>query len=437
MIRRACGIAVALLFLSLTVPVLGQNYTLHSPKLWTPQEKEQYEKENPPASNDKEQGELQKDRLRKEKEQAEIQKELLKREKERVEKQKSLLKLEKERAEKQKDQVKKEKEQVRKQKEQLKKEMERVKKEKERIRQNQILVKNGVSYREVVVQKGDTLYSISRKYRKEGSSYAETLRFNDIEDSDQIVSGDIIKVPLNRVNKAKQIVQSKQLKVAAPAVQKPQVTAKAAQLPVPAKTITQQAHTFSNNTTAKQKAIQSPEAAVIKPPAEAPSSLAKTSIPPPHAFTNNSTSRQQLFEQAIRSYRNSDCQTAIKLFGRFLAEPTSSVLAADASLFIADCYLKLVGQIVRNSDQNLITRSNIHKIFPLQRRGGWRLAVGCSHNDRIDSFWDRGGPGEYCPCICNSGREACERERNRRYSTVSKESCRVTVSDACFWQLVV
>ena len=205
MTRRACGIAVALLFLSFTVPVRGSNYTLHSPKLWSQQEKEQYEKENPPARKEIDPVEQQKERNRKEKEQAEKQKERLKKEKEQVEKQKGLLKLEKERAEKQKDQVKKETEQVRKQKEQLKKEMERVKKEKERIRQDQILVKNGVSYREVTVQKGDTLYAMSRKYSKEGSSYAETLRFNNIDDPDQIVSGDIIKVPLNRVNKAKQI----------------------------------------------------------------------------------------------------------------------------------------------------------------------------------------------------------------------------------------
>jgi len=414
MTRRVCGILVALLFLSLSFPVLGKNYLLHSPKLWSPEEKERLEKENlstikelEPADKqvDKQKGlaEKQKERVKKEKEliekqkvQLEKQREQIKREKELVEQQKEQNKIEQERErvnkakdlaekqkaqlEKQKEQIKKEKEQiklereqVKKEKERIKKEKERVKKEKEQIRKDQILVKDGVSYREVTVQKGDTLYDISRKFSKEGSSYAETLKFNNIKDPDEIVGGDIVKIPLFRGNKAKKTSQAKQVKPAA-VVQKQQVTAKAAPTTVSAKTGTAQPPAVASKAPSTQEASQPPEIPIPEPHTAPPPTVsgkttstqeasqapgaefnlpstganpvpAKTGIPQPQpASSTPTTSGQKLFEQAIKAYRTGDCQTAIQIFSQFLAEDTTSKLAADASLLIADCYLKLSGK---------------------------------------------------------------------------------------------
>ncbi len=423
MTQRIWSVVVALLVLAVTVPVQGKNYLLHSPKLWSQQEKEQYERENPPVKNEKESVEIekhkeqlkkdkeladrhkeqakkdkeqvekqkeqakkdrelterqkeqakkdmelaerQKEQLKKDRELAERQKEQTKKHKELAEKQKEQAKKDKELAEKQRDQfrndkeylekqkehlkkemgqaekqteqVKKEKEQVaklreqvKKDKEHIKKEKEEIKKEKARIRKNQILVKDGVSYREVTVQKGDTLFSISRKYSKQGATYAATLRFNDIDDPNQIVDGDIINVPLFQEKKAQQPVPVAQLKpiavVPGQSCVKPPVVEKS-------KTRFEQELSLVSQPAVKE-ALSSP--AVQAPPVS-------VMVVTPHQQTspNNLTIGQELFEQAVKSYRSGDCQTSIQLFGRFLAEHTGSVLAADASLFVADCYLKL------------------------------------------------------------------------------------------------
>lgn len=306
--RSACGIVV-LLLLSLAVPALGRNYQLHSPKLWSQQEKEQYEKENPPAVIEKVQAEQQAEQLKKELENSE----------------------------KQKKQFKKDKEQAEKHKEELKIEKELVKREKERIRESQIQVKDGVSYREVTVQNGDTLFGISRKFRQEGSLYSETIRFNDIKAPYKIVSGDVIKVPLFRDKKVKESHSVKQkLPKPATVAQKTPTTAKAVIKTMPAKSLSE--------SISSKKAILPPEAIIIKVPAEVHSAPDKISILQPQTPANNSTNRQKLYELAIKSYRNGDCQTAIQLFGRFLAENSPSALAADASMFIADCYIKLSGK---------------------------------------------------------------------------------------------
>ncbi|MGB9080081.1 MAG: tetratricopeptide repeat protein, partial [Desulfuromonadaceae bacterium] len=56
------------------------------------------------------------------------------------------------------------------------------------------------------------------------------------------------------------------------------------------------------------------------------------------------TAGQRLFEEAVTSYRQNDCHTALELLDRFLAGNPDSLLAADANLYKADCYLKLSAQ---------------------------------------------------------------------------------------------
>lgn len=357
MSRYSCVIVAALLLLALAVPAIGKNYQLHSPKLWTQQEREQYERENPAEvkeqepsgqqldqlrkeqlKKDKEQADKQKGLLKKEQEQVEKQRELLKKDKEEAEKQKKYLKREIERTEQQKEQLKKEREHIKQQKVRLKEEKERIKKENERVKEDLIQVKDGVSYREVTVQSGDTLFDISKKYRKEGSLYSETLRFNDMKDPDHIAAGDIIKVPLFMETKGnkKNPVKQKQLKSDMIGVQKPISTLK--------KPSAEAVSLFTNNSTSVRMSNQSPAPVINKNKVELSSKPTELAVPSVPIFSNNSTSKQKLYEQAIRSYRSGDCRTAIQLFGQFLTEQTSSALAADASLFIADCYLRLSGK---------------------------------------------------------------------------------------------
>ena len=53
---------------------------------------------------------------------------------------------------------------------------------------------------------------------------------------------------------------------------------------------------------------------------------------------------QKLFERAVNAYKLDDFGTALDLFERYLANNANSPLAADASLYKADCYLKLSSQ---------------------------------------------------------------------------------------------
>ena len=319
MTMRARAVAVTLLMVSLATPVLGKNYFLHSPKLWTQQEKEQYEKENP----------------------------LPKKEKDPLEKENEQIKKESEQVEKQKEQVKKVKEQITRDKERVRQERERIKKEKEQIRKNQIQVKDGVSYREVTVKKGDTVYGITRRYSKEGATYSETLKFNDIDDPDQISSGDTIKVPLFREKKEpkpKSAKPGKPLKPADPLPSKQQAAVKPVE-----KTVQKEKTAATKRPDAGLMAIppakpaQPAAQATAKQPATQPAPVQANCVPPP-TFSNSSTAGQKLFEKAISLYRKGDCQNAIVLFNRYLAENANSLLAADASLLIADCYLKLSGK---------------------------------------------------------------------------------------------
>jgi TolA-binding protein len=59
------------------------------------------------------------------------------------------------------------------------------------------------------------------------------------------------------------------------------------------------------------------------------------------AAASDSASGQKLFERAVKAYRQDDYRTALELFDKYLAENQASPLAADASLYKAECYLKM------------------------------------------------------------------------------------------------
>ena len=272
--RRACSIAGALLSLLLAVPVLGQNYILYSPKIWSEQEKKPFLG----------------------------RKELDKRQR------KSLVK------------------------------------KKIALKNDQIRVKDGVAYREIIVQKGDSLFSISRKFSREGASYAEILSLNAIKHPDLIHVGDIIKVPL-----AAGRAGSKESSAQPPGPGEPELLKEpsasqpaGAPMSLPSLTFPKPAYAATPQTQPVAGApSEAPRAAEHPVPAQTDQGQAPT-------VSRNTLSGQKLFEQAVKSYRQNDCQAAIQLFARFLAENTNSIFAPDASMYNADCYLKLSGQIARD-----------------------------------------------------------------------------------------
>jgi LysM repeat protein len=199
--------------------------------------------------------------------------------------------------------------------------------------------KDGVLVQDVPVQKGDTLYGISRKFSGHGSYYPQILLFNDIKDPNRIYPGNVFKVPIPRNTVSGQIdkVSLKNEKSAEPvsaAIVPTSADAPAVQKQTPVTDLS--LHDLKKVDTGKEKKRTAKEKGTATAKKQAAGEKQ-------HAATG-STQAQKLFENAMKAYRQDDCKTALELFDRFLAENQGSPLAADASLYKAECYLKLSSQ---------------------------------------------------------------------------------------------
>jgi LysM repeat protein len=216
---------------------------------------------------------------------------------------------------------------------------------------------DGVLVREVAVEKGDTLSRLSRKFSGHGSYYSQILLFNNIKNPNLIYTGDTLRVPVSnekgggeeskalphKKKKAGAVHRAKGHKKTAPIVTptKKSSSGKSAEslveLPLSElKRIDKGNHRQSQKSSAK--AVQKPSARAEKAhPAATPGEELQRPV-------SESSADQQLFERAVRAYRQEDCKTALDLFERFIASNPSSPLAADASLYKAECYLKLSAQ---------------------------------------------------------------------------------------------
>ena len=232
---------------------------------------------------------------------------------------------------------------------------------------------DGVLVKEVPVQSGDTLSGISRKFSGHGTYYPQILLFNNIKDPNLIYTGDTLKIPLPNGDVPE---------TPAPAKNRRGKTLKHSAKPskkVSVKTAKQlrKKHSVNAGTVksgqsstelsigelkkldggkAKQR-IQSGKSAdaVVKKPAVADSqpehiqekvaapTQKKVEAVAPKASPSPAAG-QQLFEKAVKAYRQDDYRAALELFDRYLTDNPNSPMAADASLYKAECYLKLSAQ---------------------------------------------------------------------------------------------
>lgn len=179
------------------------------------------------------------------------------------------------------------------------------------VAEDKVQKRDGVLVQELSVKKGDTLYGISRTFSGRGSYYPQILLFNDLKDPNKIYPGNVLRIPVTRSGVAGQAATG-------PAVVVP-------------------ASAFKKKDTVGKKGSGTRSKAAI--PA---TGTAKTLKQPPAAVA--ATPEQRLYERAIKAYRQDDYRTALELFDRFLADHPSSALAADASLYKAECYLKQSNQ---------------------------------------------------------------------------------------------
>ena len=161
--------------------------------------------------------------------------------------------------------------------------------------------KDGVLVTEVSVKKGDTLKEISRKFSGRASYFPQILLFNKIKNPDRIYPGDIFRVPVTPDGVG---ADAGPVKVSAGESKKHIRRKRSA------------GYRINGAVTAGKAGF------VTTSPGDA-------------------IAGQKLFERAIKAYKQDDFGTALALFDRYLASYPNSPLSADASLYKAECYLKL------------------------------------------------------------------------------------------------
>lgn len=200
--------------------------------------------------------------------------------------------------------------------------------------------KDGVLVKEVPIRQGDTLYAISRKFSGHGVYYPQILLFNDIKNPDLIYTGDTLRIPLphgetgeaplpaDKVRRSpKNVKVKKQLSAAIP------------------KNVAGKKNGLPAGEPNKAESVPEPRPDRNRSGIDQPAP-----VPEPHKAEvsaqrrSTADSGQQLFEKAVKAYRQDDCRTALELFDRYLADYPASAMAADASLYKAECYLKLSAQ---------------------------------------------------------------------------------------------
>jgi TolA-binding protein len=177
----------------------------------------------------------------------------------------------------------------------------------------------GVLVRRITIQRGDTLSQISRDFSGKGSYFPQILLFNDITNPDLIFAGKELMVPVSK--------QAAVSKSSAPRKNVPQTVKKnALRKPTPVKLP-------GTKTTAPAENHK-------RPVANKPTANKQV----PDSTQLRYQVEQDSYSKALNAYRREEYEKALALFSRFLDRYPSSSMAPDASLYKAECLLKLSGQ---------------------------------------------------------------------------------------------
>lgn len=209
-------------------------------------------------------------------------------------------------------------------------------------REEKVQRQDGILVREVPVQKGDTLFGLSRKFSGHGMYFSQILLFNNINDPDLIYAGDTLKVPVTRKETVGQVRKSTKARPQAilpKAGLSSRSVAPQAELSIDDLKQTEDAKMPARQERAKKSipfdaggtVTTQPEVSLIAPQEQ-------------KSADSVSIAGQKFYERAMKAYRQNDCSMALELFDRFLAVDPSSPLAADATLYKAECYLKQSNQ---------------------------------------------------------------------------------------------
>lgn len=209
----------------------------------------------------------------------------------------------------------------------------------------EVVSTEGILVREVEVRKGDTMYDLSRTFTGRGMYYPQILLFNAVKNPNLIYPGDVLKIPVSGKNARSNTGAPVKANVPTPLAQ-PEST----ELPVKAGAVTTLPADAPPPAGVRSTAINSSDATENRVEKNRTSRRKKTasagksgSASPQQAgmIKTDAIANQQLFEGALKAYRKDDCRTALELFARYLADNSNSPLAADAQLYMAECYMKM------------------------------------------------------------------------------------------------
>ena len=204
---------------------------------------------------------------------------------------------------------------------------------------------DGILVQEVSVRKGDSLYKISRKFSGHGSYYPQILLFNDIKNPDKIYPGNVFKIPVPR-NSASELgdtAPAKNVRAEMPAGEGG-APGSAAAASVPSLPAVAPAPAAVPSVIPEPKKVDVGRESKKRVAKEKVAAPVKKQVIADKQHVAADANGQKLFEKGVKAYRQDDCKTALELFDRFLTENQTSPLAADASLYKAECYLKLSTQ---------------------------------------------------------------------------------------------
>ena len=205
---------------------------------------------------------------------------------------------------------------------------------------------NGILVREIEIQKGDTLYKLSRRFSGHGIYFPQILLFNDIKNPDLIYTGNTLNVPVTQAetsasDRAGSTPTASSTRKKAPGHKNsPRKSSDAA--PASAAS-TELSLTDLNKSEAKKgtPAKENKKSVSHAKKGSTQESLTTTRKDPAAA---KAAAGQQLYQAAVKAFQQEDCRTALNLFDRYLADNSASPLAAEANLYKAECYLKLSAQ---------------------------------------------------------------------------------------------
>lgn len=211
---------------------------------------------------------------------------------------------------------------------------------------------DGILVQNILVKRGDTLYDLSRKFSGHGMYYPQILLFNSIKNPALIYPGNTLKIPFNEKSvKISERGETPKTSRAGKNMDKTKAELpsrkSAAVVPVLPPSTELSLSDLKTVGTARKNAgrhNKKSEAHAKKSPTTLPSLPATDTQRRADPSEALGVAGQQLFEAAVKAYRKDDCLAAIELLDRYLAGNSSSPLAADASLYRAECYLKLSAQ---------------------------------------------------------------------------------------------